>query len=188
MFVCASALQYTGDAPNLYRVRFNKTAGIENGLNDFFKFKLNIFKSHEWQESNGKWSELLITCCISVRAFLSQSYLGVSNWITSAYWVMTLAQVNYCHVGGSVRLTIEIYVLCSWRVPRAPLCWRPAYLGVVAIGTECGDAVPREVVCPRPCPAHQAWPLPAPAAVKKKHIHETATQTDRNSSNNHKTT
>lgn len=36
----------------------------------------------------------------------------------------------------------------------------------------CGDAVPREVVCPRPCPAHQAWPLLAPAA--EKHINKQA--------------
>lgn len=51
----------------------------------------------------------------------------------------------------------------------------------------CGDAVPREVVCLRPCPAHQAWPLPAPAAEKHINSH-TNRQSSRNTSNVHKTT
>lgn len=78
--------------------------------------------------------------------------------------IFSLTQVKQCDI---VKLITEVYVLCSWRVPRAPLCWRLAYLGVVAIGTVCGDAVPREAACPHPCPARRAWPRPAPVTGKK---------------------
>ncbi len=67
-------------------------------------------------------------------------------------------------------LYTSLYILCFWRAPRAPLCWRPACPEVGAAGTECGDAGPRAVACLRPCLARPNLPQLAPRAGHKQRM------------------